>query len=250
MRRWRTENRRPRGGGARFGSLLFGAGGRENFVVLMTSLSMILLAFFILLYSIAVLDEQRRLAAMGSLLGSFGFMSGGFNLSVDEETGRQPLPPSLIDDNAAELNSRLQAFLVRRGIEDGPAVRGLADGTAVDFRSLFSPGGHEPTADGRQVLLELARLVRSDQRNRLTITGYGDSGGEMSLRQAALRAAAVYRFLVHHGGLNPSAMEMAGAAVPGVGQLTIEIRGGRLRAADEKRERYYRFRDFSVPLSR
>ncbi|MBN2233008.1 MAG: hypothetical protein JW781_09355 [Deltaproteobacteria bacterium] len=252
MRRRRPENRRPGGVGARFGSLMFGAGGRENFVVLMTSLSMILLAFFILLYSIAVLDEQRRLAALGSLLGSFGFMPGGFSLSINEDAGQEPLPPSLFDDNAAVLRSRLQAFLVQRGISDAPGVRRLEDGTAVDFRSLeiFSPAGSELTATGRQVLLEISRLVRAGGNNRLTITGYGDAGNETSLRQAALRATAAYRFLVQHGGLDPHSLEMAGAVPAGPGPLTIEIRGGRLGSATEDRERVYRFRDFSVPLSR
>ena len=51
------------------------------------SLFIILLAFFILLNSIAVLNEQKVVAAIGSLLGSFGQKTGGY--SVIDGTGEK-----------------------------------------------------------------------------------------------------------------------------------------------------------------
>ena len=53
------------------------------------SLFIILLAFFILLNSIAVLNEQKVVAAIGSLLGSFGQKTGGY--SVIDGTGEKNL---------------------------------------------------------------------------------------------------------------------------------------------------------------
>lgn len=49
------------------------------------SLFIILLAFFILLNTIAVVDSQKKLAVLDSLLGSFGVLTGG--LSVVTGTG-------------------------------------------------------------------------------------------------------------------------------------------------------------------
>jgi chemotaxis protein MotB len=55
------------------------------------SLFIILLAFFILLNSIAVIDDQKRLAVMDSLLGSFGVLSGGIS-AVKGNLGNMALP--------------------------------------------------------------------------------------------------------------------------------------------------------------
>ncbi|MBN2529698.1 MAG: OmpA family protein [Deltaproteobacteria bacterium] len=55
----------------------------NSFRLLFVTLSMILLAFFILLNSMATLNEQKKRAALGSLLGSFGLLPGAS--SVDQE---------------------------------------------------------------------------------------------------------------------------------------------------------------------
>ena len=58
---------------------------KQDLVQVMTvSLFIILLAFFILLNSIAVIDEERRLAAWGSLLHNFGILSGGPSMIESE----------------------------------------------------------------------------------------------------------------------------------------------------------------------
>jgi chemotaxis protein MotB len=67
-------------------------GPATNIGALMTvSLFLILLTFFILLNSIAVLDERRIRLSIGSLLGSFGSLTGGFSSS---KTGELAVPPS------------------------------------------------------------------------------------------------------------------------------------------------------------
>ena len=57
-----------------------GDGGSNSFIVLFTSLSVILLAFFILLNSMATIDSERVRKALGSLVGGFGILPGGFVL--------------------------------------------------------------------------------------------------------------------------------------------------------------------------
>jgi chemotaxis protein MotB len=60
-------------------------------MVMTVSLFLILLTFFILLNSIAVLDERRTRVAIGSLLGAFGTLPGGLSAL---KTGETILPPS------------------------------------------------------------------------------------------------------------------------------------------------------------
>ena len=124
-------------------------GGSDNFVVLLAALSMILVAFFILLYSFAVIDNQRRLVALDSLLGSFGMMPGGFNVSEDPQK-RLLQPPSLLQDNAESMDEALHDFLLQRGIVDDVKVRKLKDGVAVDLQNklLFSSGSFQISVAG------------------------------------------------------------------------------------------------------
>ena len=42
-------------------------------------LFLILLTFFVLLNSIAVIDERKKIRAIGSLLGAFGSLHGGLS---------------------------------------------------------------------------------------------------------------------------------------------------------------------------
>ena len=63
-----------------------------NLVQIMTiSLFIILLAFFILLNTIAVIDDQKKLAVLDSLLGSFGVLTGGLSV-VKGSGGAMSLP--------------------------------------------------------------------------------------------------------------------------------------------------------------
>lgn len=63
-----------------------------DLVQMMTvSLFIILLAFFILLNTIAIIDDQKKLAVMDSLLGSFGVLTGGTSV-VKGSAGNMALP--------------------------------------------------------------------------------------------------------------------------------------------------------------
>lgn len=253
----------------KYRSLLQSSGEGDSFVVLMAALSMILLAFFILLYSFAVVDNQRRLLALDSLLGSFGNMPGGFNASEDPKS-RLLQPPSVVQDNAKSMDAALHDFLLRRGIVDDVKVRQLKDGVAVDLQNklLFSSGSYQISAAGKQVLQRVAAILRPLENVQLLVKGYSDDvpikPGNLipsNLSLAALRATAVFRHLVRHGGVNSSAIKVAGYAHPapvssnGSGvvsgrRVEIEIRGGVIPSGQGKKsDRYYRFKDFNLPLS-
>jgi chemotaxis protein MotB len=62
-------------------------------LTLSVSLFLILLTFFILLNSIAVFDERRKLSAIGSLVGAFGAFPGGSSPSKTGESYVTPFAP-------------------------------------------------------------------------------------------------------------------------------------------------------------
>jgi len=59
-------------------------------LMLFTALNTILLAFFIMLASMAVIDEKRQIEAFGSLVGTFGILPGGLSVTQDNGTLRTP----------------------------------------------------------------------------------------------------------------------------------------------------------------
>ena len=65
--------------------------GADIGMVMTVSLFLILLTFFILLNSIAVIDEKKKSIAIGSLIGAFGGLPGGLS---PLETGKSIMPPS------------------------------------------------------------------------------------------------------------------------------------------------------------
>lgn len=65
--------------------------GADIGMVMTVSLFLILLTFFILLNSIAVIDKHRSRVAIGSLIGAFGGLPGGLS---PLETGKDIMPPS------------------------------------------------------------------------------------------------------------------------------------------------------------
>ena len=65
--------------------------GADIGMVMTVSLFLILLTFFILLNSIAVIDENRTRLAIGSLIGAFGGLPGGLS---PMESGKSVLPPT------------------------------------------------------------------------------------------------------------------------------------------------------------
>lgn len=65
--------------------------------IMTVSLFLILLTFFILLNSIAVIDDRRMMLATGSLLGAFGSFHGGLSpLKTGESV--MPLSPPMIEE--------------------------------------------------------------------------------------------------------------------------------------------------------
>ena len=79
--------------------------------IMTVSLFIILLAFFILLNSIAIIDDQKRLAVMDSLLGSFGVLTGGISV-VKGNLGNMSLP------EMAETSSHVDFSDLMVGNED------------------------------------------------------------------------------------------------------------------------------------
>jgi len=181
---------------------------RDTLVGLMTiSLFIILLAFFILLNSIAVINEQRMRAALGSLLGSFGVDQGGYPLmegsgdkpdlfSPKRDTGRIDFSDLLVG------NEHLFQDVKVLSNPRGSMVR-------IPAHNLFETGRWEIIASGRPFLDRLSTIINRNQYPveisghtgyRATDTAPGVSNRELS----TVRALNVLKHLIERGAVLPN----------------------------------------------
>ncbi|MDE0881102.1 MAG: OmpA family protein [Myxococcota bacterium] len=172
----------------------------DAFVVMMTSLSMIMLAFFIVMNSLATITQIKVMKALDSLYGSFGPLSGGKSttagpLSIKEKENEDKKPDkekvykSLLEradlDPSIELLERDDSFTL--ALQDDVLFEtGLNRISPRMFRSLNSVA---------QVIKEVGLPVR--------VVGYSDAtpsnGNETNLMLSLKRAVLVMNYLMYAG---------------------------------------------------
>lgn len=187
---------------------------KGSFVVLMAALSMILLSFFILLNSMATLDNTRKRLALGSLTGAFGILPEGIRPDKPS-SGMQPgeqsaeryhMPSPPITDQDKSFHNALKdlgRFLIAAGLSDKVKVSPRESGLEVAWASdlLFAPGSAEVEPAAYPLLDKLAILIVAFSHDAV-IEGHTDNTPVVSRRfssnweLSAARAANIMRYLV------------------------------------------------------
>ncbi|MEA1921439.1 MAG: hypothetical protein U9N63_02165 [Pseudomonadota bacterium] len=205
---------------------------------LMASLSLILIAFFILFYSMTMIDESKKAVAVGSLQGSFGYLDGGREIDNSETPEAQLLSTPLVKERAAALQARLDSYMQRRGLKTSD-VKVFAEGQGVDIslahRLLYSPGSASLSPEGEALMLKVAALLKGLRQVRFELLDYTNESRKTpatlnGLPLAAVRAARLYRFLVLRGGWSADVVRAFGriaepASVAGE-HLLLRVIGG------------------------
>lgn len=181
--------------------------GAPNLIMVMTvSLFIILLAFFILLNSIAVEDEARQRLALGSLMENFGVLSGGFSLTggTDEKVSTELIKKvsslldftDMIQTEEDPLNNLVVTTTLKESVITLPAA------------VLFEPGSNEIKVSSYPVLDRICKAA-NETRYNVDIAGHMDksSGGAapgVSARElSSLQALAVLRYFIEKGEVLP-----------------------------------------------
>lgn len=201
----------------------------DPFTVMFTALSIILLAFFILLNSIAVPDDLQTRKVLASLIGTFGVRSGGmlFQFGVtrlnDEETKEVVEKWMEKWEKAARSQVQLDIIEIIDLIEvpDANTILTTRKGMDLDitFPSwiLFERGGVELSKSIKPVLLVVAENAKR-LHTLLSIEGHTDPRSENEdvgiapWELSAFRAASVARYLIREGGVDPKMVSVKGLA--------------------------------------
>lgn len=177
------------------------------------SLFLILLTFFILLNSIAVLDDRKVRKAMGSLTGSFGSFPGGLSAL---NTGESIMPESspMISpkvDLQQLLLSLDEQILSHVKIDKGND----RDTVVIEESDLFHENSHTLKNTSLPLLNKMA-LYMQNGNYMVEICGHTDdqSGKEKGYRSnwelSSLMAIEVLKYLIEKGQIAPERLSAYG----------------------------------------
>jgi chemotaxis protein MotB len=182
-------------------------------LIMTVSLFLILLTFFILLNSIAVIDERKKLSAIGSLMGAFGVLPGGLSASKTGESIITPFAP-MTDEGVdiVELLSIMGRTMVGQvKVESGKGREVIT----INERALFGEDKSRLKPSSYPLLNELCRIMRKGDYP-VEIIGYTDNrpSGEGGFRSnwefSSLMAIQVLKYFVLEGKIDPERLSARG----------------------------------------
>ena len=187
--------------------------------MLMASLAILLLAFFILLVSMATVDSKKRKIVLDSLKGTFGVLEGGASMKIGKGIAEGGLDLDQI--HFVSSIAMFQNFVKAKGFEKEVFIDGSNKGFTISVSSsaLFRPGGARLISKNYRVLDMVKFIIADGQKKfRVRIEGHTDdipintkkfpSNWELSVA----RSLATLRYIIRDTGINSSQLEAAGYA--------------------------------------
>jgi chemotaxis protein MotB len=204
--------------------------------VMTVSLFLILLTFFILLNSIAVIDEKRVRVALGSILGAFGSYTGGYSSSRTGEVLIQPGAPMELQ----EIDFVKVLNLEQRDIADHVQLIYKDENQAIvlESRFLFEPGSLTLRPESETFLDNLISLIHPADFPVEIIGHVGeiladDTGYESAWERSFQMAETVFLYLkTRHDALDER-LHVYGA---GVNRPRFSTQTARSRALNDRVE--------------
>lgn len=189
-----------------------GGGGDPAWLVTFTDMMTLMLTFFVLLVSMAHFDERRKLVVLGSIMGTFGMGTEGFdprtrkNRKVNIEPGPMEEVPDLAnlkdliwEDLEDDLNFQSNRYVQILSISD---------------EVLFAPGTFQLTEKGRTLLNRMLPVLLRIEHPLLLAghtstlreelgedykVGFKGQEPDDSWALSFLRVSSIYRYLLSRG---------------------------------------------------
>ncbi|CAN2048640.1 Flagellar motor protein MotB [Candidatus Magnetomoraceae bacterium gMMP-1] len=193
-----------------------GGGGERVLRGLTVSLFILLLAFFIVLNSMAVEDEKRAMEALGSLLGAFSSMMGG--ASVIKSSGDDPI--NITSPFTMDASMRTHKIVGLDHNASGKVfIRTTPEGEVISilYEVLFEEGSYLIKPLSYDFLLKICKIINEDT-HPVKISGHTDSRPpdeqlvSSNWEFSSLHALEILRFFIEKGGVLPERIRGYGRA--------------------------------------
>ena len=197
----------------------------------------LMLTFFILLVSMATIDQRRKLVALGSIIGTFGFNKASYELYSRKDTKKtvepgpmdtgdlEPLKALKWENVDDDINFRSNRFLQILSIDASLLFE--ANGTTLSDRGRATIDGFLPLLRQVRYPLLLAGHTSElrDEFGRNYLPGQDEENPDLSWKLSLHRTLALYSYLLDNG-LSPDMlrMEAFGKFRPHYSQNTPENR--------------------------
>jgi chemotaxis protein MotB len=172
-------------------------------------LMILLLTFFVLLLSLATIDNNKKRLALNSFVGAFGFKPGaqsvignpkGLNITVGSA-------PMVKEDIQFE---RLRNVALKHGLKSELSMSRQLERSVLSIsnRVLFAPNEYAINEESSEFLLELSNVLK-DGPKLIEIRGYADYSETVfeedpfmySMNLSSKRALAVFNLMMTKGGI-------------------------------------------------
>jgi len=210
-----------------------GGGGCPPWMTTFSDLMSLLLTFFVLLLSMASLDQKKIKEALGSLKGALGVLEGGFKTEVSKELilpSAGLVPPkklvmrqlkkvlsNYIRPGRGKSSKSKEGYIKSEEEKKGPVeIRETKEGIVVSVVGgiLFEPGSDVLKPEGKKVLDKIIELVKN-LNYPIRIEGHTDDtpveGGKFksNWELSVARAISVLRYFISKG-IPPQRLSVAG----------------------------------------
>ena len=185
-------------------------------MVMTVSLFLILLTFFILLNSIAVIDDNRTRLAIGSLIGAFGGLPGGLS---PMESGKSVLPPSAPMIEEELTLEQLMSYVKRdiRELSGDLKLETIGDRKRIIINEagLFIGNGFKINPSIQPLLDKLGQIINKGSFP-VEIAGYTDNiihsekGFKSNWEMSAVMALKVLKYFISQCGVLPKRLTAFG----------------------------------------
>ncbi|WP_272699167.1 OmpA/MotB family protein [Desulfovibrio sp. Fe33] len=171
----------------------------------------LMLTFFILLVSMATIDQRRKLVALGSIIGTFGFNKQSYDTFSKEDT-KKTVEPGPMDSGDLEPLQSLKWENVDADINF--SSNRFVQILSINASLLFGSDGSALSPAGRATLDRFMPLLRqveyplllaghtSDMRDELGMNyqpGDDERNPDLSWKLSLNRTLAIYSYLLANG---------------------------------------------------
>lgn len=185
--------------------------GLPEWLATFADLSLLLLVFFILLFSLSSLEVKRFSETFASVRTAFGGRSNSdpitSQIKAQENTVLETIKlQRQIIQSQEKVYSEITTYLTQNGVEGiiGAVFDEGIITLTVPSEVLFSPGSVELSGQAKKVLEPLLDIFVKRKNQNINIRGYTDnttarSGGRDNWEVSSLRAVNVLRFFLNKG---------------------------------------------------